>query len=392
MATKVNINGINELDFPSSVSASVSHGVVTLSGFAPWASLAGDLTETQVIPWDGPVVGTPDTGISRISPDTLAIGNGISGDISGTLDLSTLNAAGITGLIDSFATPPLASFPNANNFTGALGFQFRVSQSITVSQLGRLYRSGNTQNHSINLWISTNTVTPLVSATILAASPSDSNGFKWASISPTTLTPSNLYAIALDETNAGDTWLSTFAAVFQPQILDFRSAFVATPGAYPNLTSLGSPYIVDTPAMMYTTATFYTASLSSNGVTFFGDTGISRVAGTPGTLAIGNGTSGDTSGSLSLVNLFLTGGFATNLITVGTAAGIGAVTLRAGDASDSGFVEWINSSGTRIGYLGFSNSHIVLTEELAGSQFVITQDGGTGKSFDGRRGSKLFSP
>ena len=40
MATKVNIYGINELDFPSSVSASLAQGVVTLSGFGTVTSFS----------------------------------------------------------------------------------------------------------------------------------------------------------------------------------------------------------------------------------------------------------------------------------------------------------------------------------------------------------------
>ncbi|MGA2886232.1 MAG: hypothetical protein ABSE80_13975, partial [Halobacteriota archaeon] len=41
-------------------------------GSSAWASLTGDLTETQVIPWDGPTPGTKDTGISRLGPAFLA--------------------------------------------------------------------------------------------------------------------------------------------------------------------------------------------------------------------------------------------------------------------------------------------------------------------------------
>jgi hypothetical protein len=52
---------------------------------AAWATLYGDLTENQVIPWDGPTLGIPDTGISRISAHTLAFGNGSAGDYSGHL-------------------------------------------------------------------------------------------------------------------------------------------------------------------------------------------------------------------------------------------------------------------------------------------------------------------
>jgi hypothetical protein len=61
---------------------------------AKWANLTGDLTETQVIPWDGAVVGTPDTGISRLGAGSLAIGTGAAGSIAGNLSLNRINKAG----------------------------------------------------------------------------------------------------------------------------------------------------------------------------------------------------------------------------------------------------------------------------------------------------------
>jgi hypothetical protein len=61
-----------------------------------WDSLTGDLTETQVIPFDGGTVGTPDTGISRIAAAGLAIGNGTTGDYSGSLKLTGINLQGLT--------------------------------------------------------------------------------------------------------------------------------------------------------------------------------------------------------------------------------------------------------------------------------------------------------
>src|ERR1039458_8446380 len=67
--------------------------IVSLADSHRWASLTGDLTINQVIPWDGPTVGTPDTGISRVSAGVLAIGNGTQGNASGTLTLAGLYVA-----------------------------------------------------------------------------------------------------------------------------------------------------------------------------------------------------------------------------------------------------------------------------------------------------------
>jgi hypothetical protein len=58
-----------------------------------WKNLTGDLTETQVIPWDGPTVETKDTGISRLAAGSLAIGNGTAGNVSGSLSCGSATLA-----------------------------------------------------------------------------------------------------------------------------------------------------------------------------------------------------------------------------------------------------------------------------------------------------------
>jgi hypothetical protein len=55
-----------------------------------WKNLTGDLTETQVIPWDGSTPGTPDTGISRASAGEIAVGNGTAGNVSGNVSCNSL--------------------------------------------------------------------------------------------------------------------------------------------------------------------------------------------------------------------------------------------------------------------------------------------------------------
>ena len=70
-----------------------SPGVIQATS-APWSGLTGDLTTTQVIPFDGGTVGTPDTGLSRIAAGSLVIGNGATGDFSGSLKLTGLTLVG----------------------------------------------------------------------------------------------------------------------------------------------------------------------------------------------------------------------------------------------------------------------------------------------------------
>src|ERR1700677_3742168 len=83
-----------------------------------WAPLLGDLTETQVIPWDGGTIGTPDTGLSRIAPGQLALGNGAFGDFSGTLKTTIVNA--VTGFqVAGAATSAFYLRGNGTNFVSS---------------------------------------------------------------------------------------------------------------------------------------------------------------------------------------------------------------------------------------------------------------------------------
>jgi hypothetical protein len=67
------------------------------------------------------------------------------------------------------------------------------------------------------------------------------------------------------------------------------------------------------------------------------------------------------------------GGTATaTALTAQTAAtGVGRITLNSGDATHSGYINWFNSSITRLGYMGFNNTDIELTLE-GSTTFKVT--------------------
>ena len=52
--------------FLETTSTGVKWATVAAGG-STWAALTGDMTSTQVAPWDGPTPGTPDTGLSRVA-------------------------------------------------------------------------------------------------------------------------------------------------------------------------------------------------------------------------------------------------------------------------------------------------------------------------------------
>ena len=62
-------------------------------GSSAWSSLTGDLAETQVIPFDGSTIGTPDTGLSRVSAGVIGVGTGAATSTAGSLILTTATIA-----------------------------------------------------------------------------------------------------------------------------------------------------------------------------------------------------------------------------------------------------------------------------------------------------------
>jgi hypothetical protein len=146
----------------------------------------------------------------------------------------------------SFVTKPTTA--TRNNYTGCAGFSFTVTEEMTITQLGRLYVAGNTQNHAIKLWISTNTVTPIASGTILNASTSDSDNFKWVDITPVTLVVGSTYKIAIDDTSGGDTFKDLWVAGsdMDSRIGNVTSEY-GTTSLYP--TSTAGAGVYETPAM-----------------------------------------------------------------------------------------------------------------------------------------------
>ncbi len=143
-----------------------------------------------------------------------------------------------------------------NNFTGCLGFQFKVASSISVARFGRYFIAQNTHNHRIDLWDVAAHVLPIATGTVLAASASDADGFKWVDITPITLDPAKTYRIAVAETNTEDMWKDEWNANTLPVIntavfTTSASVFGAgVPGTYPANTA-GATTIFTTPAMCF---------------------------------------------------------------------------------------------------------------------------------------------
>jgi hypothetical protein len=134
---------------------------------------------------------------------------------------------------DSFTSWPTTAA--RNDFTGAVGFSFTLSGALALTAVGRLYVAGNTQDHLVKIWRTSDQVL-MGSATILAATASDGNNFKFANL-PLTLQGGTQYAVACDDTNGGDKFKDQWAASLDALITAFTAVYTTTPGAFPNNNS-----------------------------------------------------------------------------------------------------------------------------------------------------------
>jgi hypothetical protein len=246
------------------------NGVPIGGGSAAWSALTGDLTETQVIPWDGGTVGTPDTGISRLGPAFLAIGNGLAGDFTGTLRLKVLSIETAGVGVETLSLDAV---------TGLM----QTSGGLEVG--GALSSSGAFQ--SVGL--------ASVGTTAIAAG---------ATGGQLILQPSggNASSVGWEENGVALRGALGFAAASSTLI--YQSGVKTLTGT--TVFGIGS-----------------TGNLLIGGT----DTGVSRLAAA--SLAIGNGTAGNTSGNLSLNRVNVAGADYAGTVTITAAATTQAVTYAA---------------------------------------------------------------
>ena len=140
-----------------------------------------------------------------------------------------------------------------NNYSGTVGFRFSVSEDIYVYEIGRLFVAQNTRDHVMNIWVSTDTVTPVATATVLVGANSDINGYKYATLpSPVLLSAGNTYSITVDVVSGEDMFKDqwsmsgTLQSIFTPII----SCFQGSPSVYPVQTSFAGNCF-DCPTMKY---------------------------------------------------------------------------------------------------------------------------------------------
>jgi len=95
-----------------------------------------------------------------------------------------------------------------NNFTGYVGAKITVGTSaITVTSLGRVFITGNSQTHTIALYVASTGLPVSGGSVSLALSSGVNHSFIYKKLStPVVLSASTSYYLVSQETNGGDQW------------------------------------------------------------------------------------------------------------------------------------------------------------------------------------------
>ena len=287
---------------------------VSSSGSSAWSALTGTLSNGQVIPY-------ADAGISRLGAASLAIGNGTAGDFSGVLKLTTLTfadstsqtTAGVTGsgTVNSIplwtsvsvlgnsqiATEGLNSFLNQYSFklsnTGALGVAHGIGfENHTQYTYGiSLFSHGSTAGRAPLLEFFRSRPTE---GTPTAVTSADALGYiAWNGYDGTSYSgpgPRGAYI----QCTARENWTASAHGS------DY-TFFLCRPGTTLGIQSLrigNDGYIRVLQQASVGHFDIWDGGIVSWSLNSTPDTGFSRLGSA--SLAVGNGTAGDTTGNLSL--------------------------------------------------------------------------------------------
>lgn len=125
-----------------------------------------------------------------------------------------------------------ARVTNQNNFTGRLGFAFKVGpQGMTITHMGRWKRTGNVYGHNLHL---INLSNGLMASTYVDMSTGQDESFVYATITPFYLPPGVECAIVSEELNGFDTWSEVGTGVMRDDFIPIGPCY-AGDGAPGNL-------------------------------------------------------------------------------------------------------------------------------------------------------------
>jgi hypothetical protein len=213
----------------------------------PYAASATTLTDSANLRYDGTNVIL--SGLKYPNTDGqkgYVLGTDGAANLGWT---SSIGTSPVAGYVYSFDAWPTGAARNGS--TICVGYRFTVASNTFVSALGRLYIASNVSNHIINIWDESAPSTPVVTATVLAASASDSNSFKWVAITPYKLLTGHTYRIAINEQLGGDFWKTDWdtTGYMNSLVTVLSNCWAVGVSVYPNSTPVTAGYSSSTPAM-----------------------------------------------------------------------------------------------------------------------------------------------
>ena len=216
------INGVffdplNAAPLPVSVSVSPANSSVAAGLSEHLTAIVSNTTNTAVT-WSlsanvGSIstagVYTAPTNITTVQTVTVTATSVADTTKSASATLTLLPPVpGVTGgpLVANFVLGTLR-----NNYTGWVGFGFTVGASpVTITGLGRIAVSGNSQSHTVKLVDASTGVDVSGAAVFVMPGSAPAGTFAYAALSsPVTLAASKSYYVVTQETSGGDQWYDT---------------------------------------------------------------------------------------------------------------------------------------------------------------------------------------
>src|SRR5208282_2937101 len=297
-----------------------------------WSALLGNLTETQVIPFDGPTPGTADTGLSRGAASTIYVGNGAAADFSGSLRLASFTAGPIPSTIPEIVAKgvdyPAIDYLTAVIPNGGISSGFGVALNINAYCADTSSYVGGMNSGVIGANPYGVTYESVINASNGTAYGTWGSAYNYDStITGTTLV--GLYAQSgpfQGGTCAESVGVQAWGGAFGTGVTTGVGLDVIGAAADPSTgTAIGiwiessSTYFGVSGHKTYAIKCDDPAQVAFNGVVGWQnagltaiDTGLSR--GGAGAVYVGNGTAGDYSGSLKLTSLNVVGSITTPIL------------------------------------------------------------------------------
>lgn len=219
---------------PISVSLTPPNVSLTVNQTQQFTATVTNTSNMGVVWTISPSVGSISTSGFYTAPAAIATAQNVTVTATSAADSSKFATASVSLVPPSGSAPPTGTaFMTGmilgtvrNNYTGWVGYQFTVGVApMTVSALGRIAVSGNSQNHVVKLIdAATGLDVPGGSTSVTPSAVTPGTVAYAALASPVTLPASKNYYIVTQETFGGDQWYDFNSTVFTTAAASVTSA------------------------------------------------------------------------------------------------------------------------------------------------------------------------